>query len=229
MTAIIAVTNGVSVEDALHWNQYKDTLSAVLGITDTAQNALGRLVLPQGTAPPASPTIAQAFLDTDELSQGTLKIGMGSPAAMIPYLPIRQIRTTVYNTGNVGVGAGDTNVLSDTIVTTGGLVLILANIPLSAVPGGTGTIQLIGFLKRGSTNLERHAAVYYGANASGQLAVDHSFNTIDNPGAAGSYTYNLGGVCVTGSTNATSGNSEGAGSDAVPRARMTLIEIGTRP
>lgn len=65
MAAIITVQNGVTVEDKQHFNQYAQTFSNVLGVTDTAQDALGRLVIPRGTSYPSAPSSAQLFYNTD--------------------------------------------------------------------------------------------------------------------------------------------------------------------
>lgn len=66
MTAIIMVGgNGLIQEDYSLFDQYGSVLSNVLGINDTAQDALGRLVIPRSTSDPGSPSQGMYNLRTD--------------------------------------------------------------------------------------------------------------------------------------------------------------------
>lgn len=66
MAAIVTIgSDGAVQESYVHFDQYANALNAVLGITDTAQDALGRLVLPRATSRPGSPSAGMIYYDTD--------------------------------------------------------------------------------------------------------------------------------------------------------------------
>lgn len=62
--AILYVVSDGSGADAADLNQIINALSSVLGITDSAQSALGRLVLPSAASAPGSPAVAQVYFNT---------------------------------------------------------------------------------------------------------------------------------------------------------------------
>lgn len=126
MAAIVAVVNGVTVEDAVHFNQFKDAFNAILGVTDSAQDALGRLVLPQGTSLPGSPTEGMEFWKTDAGDNGRLQIRDGN-GVWVPYMPLRQYVEGTEVTANQTITSTsftDATGLTLSITTTGGRIEI---------------------------------------------------------------------------------------------------------
>lgn len=126
MAAIYTVNDG---DDAVaaDLNQLVNALNNVLGITDTAQVALGRLVLPVSllAAVPGSPVVGQMYMTTDEGASGG-RLYVKHTTDLVPYLPIRQrvvsseLSSTVTITSTSFVDSG----ISVSIVTTGGRLRI---------------------------------------------------------------------------------------------------------
>lgn len=122
MAAIVQISNGQQW-NASQVNQYVDTLSNVLGITDTAQDALGRLVLPRATSHPAIPVNGQINYRTDLGVAGRPHIYGGEQ--WVPYLPIRQVAEVSGGYQSVLVNAyTDLTGYSLSITTSGGSLLI---------------------------------------------------------------------------------------------------------
>lgn len=132
MSAIYSVNDGDdAVADDL--NQLVDTLNAVLGITDTAQDALGRLVLPQATSLPGSPSVGELSFQTDEGVQGAsgrLYVRHGDDGAgndiWVPYQPLRQQQlSAAFSSGFSSTSYSDITDATVSITTTGGDILIM--------------------------------------------------------------------------------------------------------
>lgn len=127
MAAIYTVQNGVTAWDEQDVNQYAQTFSNVLGVTDTAQLDLGRLVLPRLAANPGAPIAGQTWWRTNLGDAGRLHILNGA-GAIVPYLPIRQrveasqTLNTYFNLSSASFV--DITGLTLSITTTGGRLLI---------------------------------------------------------------------------------------------------------
>lgn len=192
MAAIYDVANGVTVWDEEDVNQYGATFNNVLGITDTSQDALGRLVLPRAAAAPSSPSEGQVYYDT-----GDDQIYMFNGAGLwIPQGSIRQVIAARNSGGDVSLGTSPTTIVSQSITTTGGSVLAIG-------------LALLGDGGVASTPLPcRHSATV--GRSGSDLTWDESFNVgaefslsvyeftmtifnVDHP-AAGTYTYYLRGA-----------------------------------
>lgn len=143
MAAIVTVgANGTVDEDYTHFDQYADTLNAVLGITDTAQDALGRLVLPRGVAYPGSPSEGMAVWRTDLGDNGRLHLRDGA-GQWVPYIPLRQVVKSTELAAQVTINSGslvDVTGLSISITTTGGRLRIW--LAPSIVQAGASYLQL---------------------------------------------------------------------------------------
>lgn len=134
MSAIVLVgQNGVVDEDYTFFDQYGNALNAVLGITDTAQDALGRLVLPRATSFPGSPSQGMASYRTDLGTYGRLHLRDGN-SNWVPYLPLRQraqgASSINFNTSSSSYT--DVTNATVTVTTTGGRVRV------TLIPDGLG-------------------------------------------------------------------------------------------
>lgn len=140
MAAIYDVQNGVTVWDEEDVNQYGATLNNVLGITDTAQDALGRLVLPRAASAPGSPSNGQVYYDTDDHTPYIRRNGV-----WVPYLPIRQWQEVAFsNDSGIDLTANtsfaDITGATLSITTTGGRLMI------GIFPPDTGTIHGLSYV-----------------------------------------------------------------------------------
>lgn len=215
MAAIFALVDGVTelTEDAL--NQYKDALSATLGITDTAQDALGRLVLPKLTTAQRtalSPSEAQVVYDTDVKApyfyNGTTWIKWGT---------IRQMLETRLGS-DTSLGTGMTASISQAITTTGGQVLVLASVQVFGTKDASAGVNSISVeLRRGATVLTGGVFRGYTVGVT-QIAGQLPLHYLDSQ-PAGTYTYQVYGQRESGFSNA-----QIDGGDS--RTTLTLIEIG---
>lgn len=127
MAAIYQVENGVTVWDEDDVNQYAQAFNAVLGITDTAQDELGRLVTPRGTSFPGTPSTGMQFFKTDE-GLGTLgKMYVRHSGVWVPYVPLRQYiegSEVIGNNTITSTSFADMTGLTLSITTTGGYLEI---------------------------------------------------------------------------------------------------------
>jgi len=227
MATLYRWQNGITRWDAQDLNQIIDTFTSQFGIVDSAQDALGRLIVPRPTSNPGSPTPGQIWFRPDQDVGGRLYV-RGNDAQNIIYQPLRQIGAVSTLNADASVSGSDTNVLSPQITTTGGLVFIIASAAISGTRDGTGNgvARLTTFLKRDITHLQRFDNDI-GTFASQTFTAMNSFVFVDNPGAPGTYTYNLGGAVNSGAVAWSSGKMLGNANDAVARCRIRLIEIGS--
>lgn len=205
MSAIYSVNDG---DDAVaaDLNQLVDSLSAVLGITDTAQDALGRLVIPRGTSLPGSPSTGMEFFKTNEGVESSggrkyvrhAKNGSGA-AVWVPYLPIRQIVRSSELGSNQSITSAtmtDVSGLSVSITTTGGKLFIAVVNSLNTVGAIseifiTDSTNALGSARAvvGSTNLSE---LEVGAGPGSSVFVPlSSFQWWGYQPVAGTYTVKL--------------------------------------
>lgn len=123
MAAIARLVNHKTKWDASQLNQYANLFSNVLGVTDTAQDPLGKLVLPRGTAFPSSVVKGQVFFRTDLGTNGRFYIYNGT--SWTPYLPLRQALFDTCAGDTITAGVFTDTTLSLSITTTGGQLLII--------------------------------------------------------------------------------------------------------
>lgn len=198
MAAIVSVTNGVTVENAVHFNQFRDAFSNVLGITDTGQDALGRLVLPKGTSMPSTPSPGMLFYKTDEVINGLDGDSLGTmflrnPSGVwIPQGGIRQI-VSVEASAAIDLTETEVTVVEAEISTSGGALLIIANmyfIGSTENASGTGNPYMVAKLRLdgdiyGSTDIAGHmvhANTDGGDGAFINNAVDRQISFIQSQG-----------------------------------------------
>lgn len=124
MAALYTVTNGVTA-DADDLNQIINTFANVFEISDTAQLALGRLVMPRSlaAAAPVSPIAGQQWFITDEGVDGRMYMRHNDDP--VPHLPLRQIqKTSAVDVSNITSTSYVDSGLSISIITTGGRLRI---------------------------------------------------------------------------------------------------------
>lgn len=126
MAAIVSVTNGITEEDEQHFNQYADAFSNVLGITDTTQDRVGRLALPQGGAFPGAPVQAQLFWRTNQGSAGRLNVRDGA-GNWVPFMPVRQIHAESLG-GDIALSGSASNIITEVFTTTGGWIMVMGTL-----------------------------------------------------------------------------------------------------
>lgn len=122
MAAIVHVTNNVTKWDASQLNQYNDALSNIFGISDTAQDALGRLVIPHATSNPGTPSVGMINFRTD-LNLPYIYDANGN---WVPIIALKQrVTKQLIGVQAVGVAAWtDIGGFTLNIVTTGGRLKI---------------------------------------------------------------------------------------------------------
>lgn len=128
MATIYTVTDGVSDLLAADINQYAQALENVLGITDTQQDAVGRLVLPSSASPPASPVAGQTYRST---ANGLMYIYDG--ANWIKQGPIRKTQShSLGGSFNMALDPARATAFEFTFATSGGSVIVVANLQWTA-------------------------------------------------------------------------------------------------
>lgn len=172
MTAIYAVTDGVSPAQAADINQYGTLLNNQFGLNDTAQPGLGRLVLPYVTADPGAPSNGQMWWRSDLGTDGRLMTYKNGKT--IPHLGLRQrveaaLSTSTFTTSSTSY-VDVTNATVD-ITTTGGRLraYVIPDRGVSPasvlVAGTTAAVQPAAQLKvlRGATSIGEH--YFWGGSA----------------------------------------------------------------
>lgn len=223
MAAIVTVSDGnVIIDDDV--NQLVSTLSAVVGVTDTAQDALGRMVFPKSTSAPGTPSTAMFYMKTDEgvesaggrLYGRQAKNGSGA-AVWVPYLPLRQrVAGAAIISGTItGTSYADITDATLNITTTGGRLRIFvegdvtSGYSLSILGDGTSSIfaikALVGATSAGEATL--------GATTP-SLALQCNWPEFSAQPVAGTYTVKLQGKITH------------SGEVLIPAGRLVVIEYG---
>lgn len=188
MTALTTKVDGVDNVAAADINNIITALAFTLGLSDTAQDALGRLVLPTAASAPASPSRGEEYYDTDDdhpyIFDGSV---------WIPQKPLRAVKHVELTAGAVAIGTALTDVLAlPAFTTTGGLVLLIATMPWAGTASGSAASRRVtpAFDCDGSTIFsggngdERYSAA--STNMNGIASIFY----LDAPSAA-SHTYKL--------------------------------------
>lgn len=195
MTALTTKVDGVDPVVAADINNIITALAFTLGIVDTAQSALGRLVLPNSATAPASPSQGEVYYDTDDdityIFDGTV---------WVPQRALRRVQHIELTAGAVAIGTSLTDVLAlPAFTTTGGLVLLIATMPWSGTASGSAAGRNVtATFDRDASSIFTGGSgdTRYSAASSNMNGIETLFY-LDAPSAA-SHTYKLRASRSTG-------------------------------
>lgn len=201
--AFVVPVDNVTLANAVLWSQFSSAFNAALGITDPAQTALGRLVLPSSSSAPSSPETGMIYMDSDD---GRLYVR--SPGGVwVPFVPHRQ---TAYSSASgvlsslTATSWADLTNMTLSITTTGGRLEIelvpdwgnptlVTNINVSGTSAAPA--QRVGYIRAMVAAQDLNPIIFGDADQAsdtllGSFAAPGFFKW-DYPVAAGTYTVKL--------------------------------------